>query len=329
MASNNHLVRSQNKQLVLKQLFQHESLFAADIVKATGISMVTVNSLIRELLAEDTIIKGPLQQKNMGRPAVTYQLNVLKQQPLLLCLIDIEGELFLHTLLVDIKGRILGENQRIAPRTPTDFQKAVTQQLHNYPQATQIALCIPGKINQGIVTSSWYEVFDLWPLNELMAAITTLPFYCQNDAHLLTIGACIHQGLSLRQTIVGIYNPEQSMPGITLLVNETLLEGQRSLAGEAKFLPGYLDQGVPETRTTLVNRLAEVIPFYNAAFAPHCLIVASTFPIESSLRLALAQQPILQKQPNEPAIYFVNDLKQALIFGLHWLIFHNTPYSLA
>lgn len=66
MASNNHLVRSQNKQLVLKQLFQHESLFAADIVKATGISMVTVNSLIRELLAEDTIIKGPLQQKKYG-----------------------------------------------------------------------------------------------------------------------------------------------------------------------------------------------------------------------------------------------------------------------
>lgn len=52
MASTTHTIRQQNKQLVLKTLFQNGALFASDLVKKTGISMVTTNSLLKELLTE-------------------------------------------------------------------------------------------------------------------------------------------------------------------------------------------------------------------------------------------------------------------------------------
>ncbi len=57
MASTTHSIRQQNKQLVLKTLFQNGALFASDLVKKTGISMVTTNSLLKELLAEEEITK--------------------------------------------------------------------------------------------------------------------------------------------------------------------------------------------------------------------------------------------------------------------------------
>ncbi len=72
-----------------------------------------------------------------------------------------------------------------------------------------------------------------------------LAFY-QNDAHLLTVGHCIAKQISLSENIVGIYNPENSMPGITLIFNASLLEGQNALAGEAKYLPGFIDKGAPK-----------------------------------------------------------------------------------
>ncbi len=105
MASTTHSIRQQNKQLVLKTLFQNGALFASDLVKKTGISMVTTNSLLKELLTEGEITKGPLEQKELGRPAVTYQLNQDRGHSLLLSFIDHDGSLALWSMLIDRKGR--------------------------------------------------------------------------------------------------------------------------------------------------------------------------------------------------------------------------------
>ncbi len=90
------------------------------------------------------------------------------------------------------------------------------------------------------MTSSWYEKFNGWHLAALVAEVTALPFYCQNDAHILTIGYCIAQQISLQQTIVGMYNPEKSMPGITLLVNGALFRRERCPSGRGKIFARLL-----------------------------------------------------------------------------------------
>ena len=330
MASTTHSIRQQNKQLVLKTLFQNGALFASDLVKKTGISMVTTNSLLKELLAEGEITKGPLEQKELGRPAVTYQLNQDRGHSLLLSFIDHDGSLALWSMLIDRKGKVLAKHDQPFPDVaPHRFQECVTNELALFPSVEQIALFLPGKISGGTVTSSWYEKFNGWQLAALVAEVTALPFYCQNDAHILTIGYCIAQQISLQQTIVGMYNPEKSMPGITLLVNGALLEGKDALAGEAKFLPGYLDQGAPQDRTALVQRLTSLLPFYNAAFAPHCIILASSDAVKTDLLDAIQKNPLLQQQPNQPAFHYIDAIEKAMVLGMHWLIFRKTPFDLA
>ncbi len=64
MASTTHTIRQQNKQLVLKTLFQNGALFASDLVKKTGISMVTTNSLLKELLTEGKSLKVRWSKKS-------------------------------------------------------------------------------------------------------------------------------------------------------------------------------------------------------------------------------------------------------------------------
>ena len=175
MASTTHSIRQQNKQLVLKTLFQNGALFASDLVKKTGISMVTTNSLLKELLAEEEITKGPLEQKELGRPAVTYQLNQDRGHSLLLSFIDHDGSLALWSMLIDRKGKVLAKHDQPFPDVaPHRFQECVTNELALFPSVEQIALFLPGKISGGTVTSSWYEKFNGWQLAALVAEVTAL-----------------------------------------------------------------------------------------------------------------------------------------------------------
>ena len=76
-------------------------------------------------------------------------------------------------------------------------------------------------------------------------------------------------------------------------------------------------------------RLSALVPFYNAAFAPDCFVFASTAAIEEDLLAAITHDPFITKQPNHPVYTFVHDFDQAMILGMHWLLFRNTPYDLS
>ena len=65
--------------------------------------------------------------------------------------------------------------------------------------------------------------------------------------------------------------------------------------------------------------------FYNAAFAPDRFVFASTAAIEEDLLAAITHDPFITKQPNHPVYTFVHDFDQAMILGMHWLLFRNTP----
>ncbi len=330
MSANKNLIRHQNIQVVLKELFQKGTSFASDLVKETGISMVTINSLLKDLVSEGMVTKGELVQREIGRPAIEYCFNYKYSKSLLLALIEVNRQLELRSYHIDLKGTILAaQHQAFSEITPTAFQNLVRQSIEAFADVEQIAVLLPGKISEGVVTSSWYEKFDGWDLDQLFKEITPIPCFYQNDAHLLTVGHCIAKQISLSENIVGIYNPENSMPGITLIFNASLLEGQNALAGEAKYLPGFIDKGAPKSTQELVTRLSALVPFYNAAFAPDRFVFASTAAIEEDLLAAITHDPFITKQPNHPVYTFVHDFDQAMILGMHWLLFRNTPYDLS
>ena len=53
-------IREKNRTLIQRTLFQHKRMFASDLVKETGISMVTINSLLKELMESGSIYEGEL-----------------------------------------------------------------------------------------------------------------------------------------------------------------------------------------------------------------------------------------------------------------------------
>ncbi len=89
-------------------------------------------------------------------------------------------------------------------------------------------------------------------------------------------------------------------------------------------MPGYLIKGTARPHG-LVQRLTSLLPFYNAAL-PHCIILASSDAVKTDLLDAI-KNPLLQQQPNQPAFHYIDAIEEAMVLGMHWLIFRKTPLT--
>ncbi len=330
MTINKNLIRQTNLNRVISLLFQHQKLFSSEIVEATKISMVTTNSLVKELVSEGFLFEHPNKPREIGRPATQYEFNYDRKHSLLFVFREENKQLYVDIFTIDLKGdRLAKQTQPFHEISPSAFQLLLSNHLKSASTISSIGFSIPGKISEGVITSSWYEKMDRWPIHQLIEEVTDLPYYIQNDAHLFTIGHCLLKQLPLSETIVGIYYPQNSMPGVTLLAKSALIEGHDSLAGEAKYFPLFLDQGRPDTPVELAKNLSSLIITYNALIAPDKFVLAIDPDIKPLVEETLAQNRYLPKQPNAPVFSYLDDLESSIVLGLHWLMYHHTPFDLA
>ncbi|WP_440896609.1 hypothetical protein ACS127_00960 [Amphibacillus sp. Q70] len=325
-----NLIRKKNLAQVKALLFKNGRLFASDLVKQTNISMVTINSLLKELINDGVVQEGELTQREMGRPAIEYIFNADYSHAMLLSIQEKKPGLLIKMKVVNLKGDIQTEATIDFSEVTRDrFKAIIAEQLSRITYVDRMGVLFPGKINQGVVQSSWNTLFDGWDMNELIGSVTDLPFFIQNDAHLITIGHCIKQNISFSKTIVGIFYPQQSMPGVTLFTEGKLIEGNHSLAGEAKYLPTLISKPSPESNQDLVERLAELLPFYNAAIAPEYFIISSDGVADDLFLAAIDNNKLLKRQPNQAKIEFVSNFQECITLGLRWLVYQNTAFDLS
>ncbi|MGC6768537.1 ROK family protein [Enterococcus sp. LJL128] len=334
MTEKSNLIRQKNLEKLKVFLFENKKALKAEMSKETGISVVTINSLVKQLVADQIFIESKPIQQPLGRPANEYLFNY-----------DL-----VHYLLVSIQEKrephekrslvIIGKVVNLAGvekyHTTIDFSTpsleglmaAFKDMLQFSVPVEKIGLSIPGKIDHSIIVSSWDDLFDGWNIEQELARFSDIPITIQNDAHLMTMGFCVEQGLLEQHTVVGIFYPEKSMPGITICANGVLLEGNRGLAGEAKYLPALIDSPVPATDEELGENLADILSLYNAVIAPDSFVLSSETVNEELLSDRIQKRSLLSRQPNQPQIYFAQNFQHVLTLGLRWLVSIETTYKL-
>ncbi|MEN0641909.1 ROK family protein [Alkalicoccobacillus gibsonii] len=325
-----NMIRKQNLDLVKRIMFTNQKMVASEIGKEAGLSVVTTNSLIKELLEDQVIMEGEVIQPPMGRPAIEYVFNADHKHSLLLSIQNNRSNLCIVAKLVNLYGE--EKQEWLMDYTEVSLDRLIAAILtclnDSECQVANIALSIPGKVFNDEVTSSWGQQFTGWRIKEVLARHTDIPISIQNDAHLTTIGYFVRQNDQLKGTIVGIYFPKESSPGITIFSNHTLIEGNLGLAGEGKYLPFLMDKNPPQTDQELVDAISEVISFYNAALAPNFFVISSIHLSEDLVVDALDRNGYLRQHPNEPTILIDTSFQESMTSGLRWLANENTPYHL-
>lgn len=323
-----NLIRKKNTEKLIHFLYWNETALKAEMAEKTGISVVTINHLVKELLEENYLLEGALVQQKLGRPAIEYHFNYEKHYYLLVSIQEESNCLGVMSKIVDLRGReVYTKWHDFDPITVETLKKIISVGLiQNYP-ISKIGISIPGKVNGDTVTSSWFNKLDRWHIKAELSQVSELPVFVQNDAHVMTIGYCINHKLSLEENIVGIFYPANSMPGITIFSNGQLVEGNLSLAGEAKYLPMLIDSPEPQTDQELAAKLADIAALYNVVIAPNNFILSSDKVQRSVIEHQLKQNTYLERHPNKPTIYFDDDFQQSVTSGLRWLVSQQSLYE--
>ncbi|WP_239257307.1 ROK family protein [Listeria ilorinensis] len=329
MTSESNLIRENNLDKLKKWLFQKGSALKAEMAEGTSISVVTINALVKELVADRTIMEAGLIQQKLGRPAIEYQFNYDKQHFCLLSMQEEDNQLVIEAKIVNLQQEVkFAAEYDFSTPTIDGFQRIIQELMAQSIDFEKIGLSFPGKIHQDIVTSSWYGKFDGWNFRELVRDLTEKPIIVQNDAHLMTIGYCLNHHVSRHATIVGIFYPKKSMPGITIFAGGRLVEGHLGLAGEAKFLSIMADPNQPvQSDVDLAQNLADIVALYNVIIAPHVFVLSSETIGQQAIEQTIETNTYLKKHPNQPAFYFDQSFQESVLSGLFWLVTQETIFD--
>jgi DNA-binding XRE family transcriptional regulator len=334
LSEESNLIRRKNLEKLMAMLFIKRKAIKAEMAKDTGISVVTINSLVKELVKENILLEGSLIRQKTGRPAIEYIFNYDKTFYLLISIQEKKSpernrKLEIVAKIVNMDGdEKLSEKIDFPDINIEALLRIIGKYIHGEYGIGRIGLAIPGKIFEGVITSSWGNAFDGWNIEQKLKRITDIPIKIQNDAHIMTMGFCVENNLPINESVVGIFYPEKSMPGITIYSNGALLEGQSGLAGEAKYLPMLMDKPAPDTGIELANNLSEIIAIYNVVIAPSIFVISSQNVDVNIMRQAIESNKSLSRQPNKPAIYFDRNFQQSVTVGLRWLVTEDNIYKI-
>lgn len=323
--------KEQKKNLIRELLLSSHELTKPELAKSVGVSTVTINVLMDELLADGEILEAGKEKTNIGRPSTIYQINPEKFLYLLVSIVEHENRLFMEGKLLNGKGNVSMEKaQALEPVELTSLQRFVSSFLSGLEETPlAIAIAIPGKTVDGTVVVSAWGQLDGWRIEAALAAETHIPVFVENDANLATVGFAHRLGLASDRGIVGLYYPRQSRPGVSVFYNEQLLSGTGSLAGEVKYLPFFspMQSAVysPEQETAFTIKILEL---YTVLLAPEYLLVHMQDVEETVLQHKLEAALKELGTPVRPNLFVSQSYDEDVLRGLLWLAQQDLPFKM-
>jgi predicted NBD/HSP70 family sugar kinase len=190
--SNQSGLRAYNQRLVLSLVYTHGNLAKTDIARMTGLSAQTGSVIMRELEAEDLIVKGEPIRGKVGQPSVPLSINPDGAFFIGLKVGRRSAELILINFLGEPKTTLRKSYPWPTPPQIIEFvREGIEQIIQGLPAAWRDRVA-----GLGIATPfqlwDWTEQagapreeMDLWrdcDLRAELASFSNMPVYLQNDA---------------------------------------------------------------------------------------------------------------------------------------------------
>ncbi|SES93725.1 xylose repressor, XylR [Oceanobacillus limi] len=233
---NQHVVKKENKSLVLGTIRTHSPISRADIASLTGLNKGTVSSLVSELLEEQLIYESGPGESNGGRRPVMLLFN---QQAGFSIGIDL-GVNYLLGVLTDLEGNICYEKLvKFKDLSYEEMEVKLVEVVDNLMENTPssyygiigIGIGVPGTVSKSgeiqlAPNLGWKNV----DLKTIMEVKYNLPVVIENEANAGAYGEKkFGAGKSFNHIIyvsvgIGI--------GVGLILNGHLYRGNHGFSGE-------------------------------------------------------------------------------------------------
>lgn len=260
-----------------KALKELKSATKPQLAAYTGLSVVTINSLIQILLEKHEILEEKDTQINGGRPAAVYSLDRSRKLALLFGTIEHNGEDFITASVIDICGEPTEPFQRFTELSLDNLDISVNYYLQKYPAIQLIAFALPAKEYRGKIIFCDYPAFNNFPLRQYLMNKYERPVYIENDIRIALLGHFFLNNHLKTRTIAGIYFPKKYATGVGLVVNGDILNGNTGVAAEIEYLPEFVNS---DWRHRTPQQTLDLIKTVCIMYNPDKLILYDAFMTE-------------------------------------------------
>lgn len=319
------LVREHNLNLVREQLFRVRQATRQQLSALTGISDVTLGSLLGQLLETGEVLEGEKAQPTSGRPARIYSYNPRRNCGLLVSVGFHGGQYQFQAVLIDLYGKAIWEETQPA----SILDREATMRYFE-----RLLFCLQGPVRAvgiglpGVGFGTYFyrnassQYFSLQALDEL-AEKSSIPFLVENDVNLMALGYAHRRQTGPEETMAYLYLMKGCYGGSAIYLNGKLHRGKNRFAGELLPPPygsaNWFEMASRPEKEWEDALLSTVLP-YLTILAPHRVVIASDYLEEKHLFRLEANIPPSLLSGFTPSFALADDFNQDYREGLKQLV---------
>ncbi len=239
------------------------------LAEDTGLSVVTINSLVNTLIASGEILPHKTIPSDGGRPAASFRYNSEYRLALMIYMHELHGQDQAYYCVVNLKGEVLErEQQSLSQVTVSSFDLNIERMLQKFPQIKAICFGIPGvEVDHKLMIIDYAGLRDQSLSGHIMERFQ-LPVMIENDINAAILGYCHINEIPKEQCVIGIYYPDKYPPGAGIYMKGDIYKGRDGLAGEIKYLPlgivwEEFDYNPQEVEALIIKTLRAFSCMYN------------------------------------------------------------------
>jgi hypothetical protein len=280
------IIREVNINLVRQVLKEHRQATKRQIAEISGLSIVTVGTVLQLLEAQNEILEGELVSSSGGRPAQQYIYNDEYALALILFTYEEQEVIKIHRTVVSSAGRMLYEDNTAVSRVDlAAFEAVIDSSLQMYSSIQAIGLGLPGAEVDGKLAVSDYEALRGVPVAEHFRQRYGKPVVIENDVNAAVIGYC-RRMREEAASVIYLYFPDRFAPGAGIYINGKLYKGKRGFAGEVVNIPlgiPWGDGGLIASFGALTDAIAKLAVAVSSVLNPDVVVLYGSFLSEKHL----------------------------------------------
>lgn len=270
-----------NKQNIRECFIKKEIHAASDLSEETGLSVVTVNHLLKEMIREGEVIASEERKSKGGRPGVIYEYNTMFRSAVIIYGLQKNRKDCIICMVIDRVGRTVYQKERAGENvTEKLLEELLSDAIKEFPTVATAVFGLPGTETDQIIMINDYK--DIIGSNFLkkFAEKYKITVAFLNDINAAVKGMYHEQYKEKdNRTIVGIFYPGGYPPGMGLMINGRIHTGYLNFAGEISYAPLGIDwKSMDYAKEEVVTEaMARVVAAAGAVLAPDLFVLYGEF----------------------------------------------------
>lgn len=297
------IIKEVNIGLVRKVLKAEGEATKQQIAKATGLSAVTVGTILQQLLQTSEVMEADLSASSGGRPAQRFKYNGDYAFALILFPYETDGRIVVRSTVVNLLGNVVyDQTEKVEQVDLACFEQIIDSLMRSYSAIRAIGFGLPGAEWEGKIFVSDYKSLIGVSFVEYFRQRYEIPVIMENDVNSAVVGYCERFEVQTSATVVYLYFPDRFPPGAGIFINGRLFKGRRNFAGEVSNIP----LGIPWGEESLIassekieQAIVRLIISISAVLNPDYVVLNGSF-IEKATGKRMAE--LCSKELPESAI---------------------------